>query len=200
MMLFPTPDYMQDPNTKEQLIAQQQQEIDDLNNQITQLNTQVTYYKILSLRASTRPDVAKSVAKVVLDLAAKDDIDPDLLLALIRMESYFEPRAISWSGARGLTQVLPGYWKDECGLTKRNMYDVEVNVACGVHVLMTYYQKYGNVYLALTAYRWGDQAVDYVLAHNGRMDYSYARGVRFYYQQLKAFDGQSKGPKPKIGF
>ena len=199
---LPAPDFTQDPNAKDQLIAQQTQEIEALTAQVDAQKIQNTYFKIMSLRPSTRPDVAKSVAKVVLIQAAKNDIDPDLLLALIRVESYFEPRAVSWSGARGLTQVLYGYWKGECGLTMRNVYDVETNITCGIHILLTYQQKYNNLSLALVSYNQGPELVDYLIEHHRRINYGYAKSVHYFYNQLKAYETSidvNKGQK-LLGF
>jgi soluble lytic murein transglycosylase len=46
-------------------------------------------------------------AALLLREAAAVDLDPRLLAALVRQESLFNPRAVSWAGARGLAQIMP---------------------------------------------------------------------------------------------
>ena len=200
----------QEQSTIDQLAVQQQEEIIKLSGQVLKLKGQVetqrlqnTYFKIMFLRPTLKPEIAKSIARHALDQAEKNGIDVDLLLALIRVESYFDPKAVSRTGARGLSQILLGYWKDDCKLNKSNMYDVEANIACGVLVFMTYYQKYNDVTLALTSYNAGDQVVDYLLQHRKRINYGYAKSIKYYYQQLKSVElpfQTDREQKPLIGF
>lgn len=49
---------------------------------------------------------------IVRAVAAEFDIDPLLLYALVRQESFFDPSALSFAGARGLTQVMPATGAD----------------------------------------------------------------------------------------
>lgn len=49
---------------------------------------------------------------IVRAVAAEFDIDPLLLYALVRQESFFDPSALSFAGARGLTQVIPSTGAD----------------------------------------------------------------------------------------
>jgi soluble lytic murein transglycosylase len=46
-------------------------------------------------------------AALVLREAAATELDPRLMAALVRQESLFHPRAVSWAGARGLAQIMP---------------------------------------------------------------------------------------------
>jgi len=54
-----------------------------------------------------------------------------LLAAQCYQESTFDPRAVSWAGARGLMQIMPGT-ATELGLPHENLYDPESNIAAAV--------------------------------------------------------------------
>ena len=62
---------------------------------------------------------------------------PQLVLAVIDVESAFDPFAVSSAGAVGLMQVMP-FWPSELGLSTRDLIDVELNIRMGVSILAYY--------------------------------------------------------------
>lgn len=62
---------------------------------------------------------------------------PQLVLAVIDVESAFDPFAVSSAGAVGLMQVMP-FWPRELGLSIRDLLDVELNVRMGTSILAYY--------------------------------------------------------------
>jgi soluble lytic murein transglycosylase-like protein len=62
---------------------------------------------------------------------------PQLVLAVIDVESAFDPFAVSYAGAIGLMQVMP-FWPTELGLTKKDLIDVELNIRMGTSILAYY--------------------------------------------------------------
>jgi soluble lytic murein transglycosylase-like protein len=62
---------------------------------------------------------------------------PQLVLAVIDVESAFDPFAVSYAGAVGLMQVMP-FWPTELGLTKKDLIDVELNIRMGTSILAYY--------------------------------------------------------------
>lgn len=82
-----------------------------------------------------------------------------LISALIQKESDFNPRAVSHSGARGLTQLMPATAKWECKLDKHELFDVNKNVQCGIGYLSKQVKYFGRYDLALAAYNAGPGAV-----------------------------------------
>lgn len=62
---------------------------------------------------------------------------PQLVLAVIDVESAFDPFAVSSAGAVGLMQVMP-FWPRELGLTRRDLLDVELNIRMGTSILAYY--------------------------------------------------------------
>ncbi|MEK7861645.1 MAG: lytic transglycosylase domain-containing protein [Chloroflexota bacterium] len=63
-----------------------------------------------------------------------------LVLAVIDVESSFDPFAVSSAGAVGLMQVMP-FWPRELGLSTRDLLDVELNVRMGTSILAYYLER-----------------------------------------------------------
>lgn len=84
--------------------------------------------------------------------ATRAKLEPELVLALIHVESLFSKYAISSAGARGLMQVMP-FWKDEIGRPEDNMFDIDTNLRYGCTILRFYLDKEnGNLTRALARY------------------------------------------------
>jgi soluble lytic murein transglycosylase-like protein len=110
---------------------------------------------------STRPVVASRAAQfesLIAEHAAANNVNPDLVRAVIQAESAFNPRARSHKGAMGLMQLMPAT-AAELGVT--NAYDPEQNIRGGVRYLAQLLARFDwNVELALAAYNAGPTAVD----------------------------------------
>lgn len=65
---------------------------------------------------------------------------PQLVLAVIDVESAFDPFAVSYAGAIGLMQVMP-FWPSELGLQTRDLIDVELNIRMGTSILAYYLER-----------------------------------------------------------
>jgi soluble lytic murein transglycosylase-like protein len=85
-------------------------------------------------------------------------VEPELLRAVIAVESGFDPRALSKAGAAGLMQLMPETAR-RYGVSDR--FDPRQNVHAGARHLKALIERYGNdVKLALAAYNAGEPAVD----------------------------------------
>lgn len=94
------------------------------------------------------------------------DVDPYLVLAVIREESRFNPRAVSRSGARGLMQIMPrtgrGIAKDlkKTGYRTTKLYTPALNIEMGAYYLSNLIKNFqGNVYLSLAGYNGGPNKI-----------------------------------------
>lgn len=71
---------------------------------------------------------------------------PQLVLAVIDVESAFDPFAVSSAGAVGLMQVMP-FWPNELGLSTRDLIDVELNIRMGTSILAYYLERERGDYI-----------------------------------------------------
>lgn len=69
--------------------------------------------------------------------ATRAELQPELVLALIEIESHFDSYAISKSGAQGIMQVMP-FWLDEVGRPKDNLIELKTNLRMGCTILRYY--------------------------------------------------------------
>ncbi len=84
-------------------------------------------------------------------------VDKNLVLAIIKQESNFNPNAVSSSGAKGLMQLMD-FNSEAYGV--ENPFDIEENINAGVKHIKSYLDMYnGNVEMALMAYNAGPGTV-----------------------------------------
>ena len=84
--------------------------------------------------------------------ARRADLKPELVLAVIDVESNFNQYAISSAGAQGLMQVMP-FWLKEIGRPGDNLFRVQTNLRFGCTILKYYLTKEkNNLYAALKRY------------------------------------------------
>ncbi len=70
--------------------------------------------------------------------ATRTGLPPEMVLAVIDIESAFDPYAISSAGAQGLMQVMP-FWLDEIGHPGDRLVDIQTNLRMGCTILKYYY-------------------------------------------------------------
>src|SRR3970282_1806508 len=113
------------------------------------LITPLARYKIITTSAKQYKDEIQISSE-------KYGVDPDLVKAVIKVESNFNPNAISSKNAMGIMQLVPGTAKD---YKVDDPFDPEENIDGGVRVLrdlMGYFNN--NLKLALAAYNHGTRA------------------------------------------
>ncbi len=108
--------------------------------------------------ARGRAVTAAELDKVIDEVAARHGVDPNLVRAIIKVESNFNPAAVSRSGAMGLMQLMPDTAR-QLGIS--NAFDPKQNVDGGVRHLRTLLNNYrGDLTLTLAAYNAGEGAVN----------------------------------------
>lgn len=84
--------------------------------------------------------------------ASRARLSPELVLAVIEVESRFDRFAISSAGALGLMQVMP-FWLKELGRPDDNLFDVQTNLRYGCTILRHYLDREkGSLIPALARY------------------------------------------------
>jgi soluble lytic murein transglycosylase-like protein len=82
----------------------------------------------------------------------QNGIDPDLVMAVIQIESAFDRFAVSRVGAQGLMQVM-SFWRNEIGRPQDNLTDIETSIRYGTAILAHYLQvSRGDLVDALARY------------------------------------------------
>ena len=77
------------------------------------------------------------ILRTVHDESRRAGVEPELVLAVIDIESNFDRFALSWAGARGLMQVMP-FWLDEIGRPDDNLFHIATNLRMGCTILRYY--------------------------------------------------------------
>ncbi|MFT6390188.1 MAG: soluble lytic murein transglycosylase-like protein [Cellvibrionaceae bacterium] len=84
--------------------------------------------------------------------AKRANLEPELVLAVIQIESAFNPYAVSIVGAQGMMQVMP-FWKKEIGRPSDNLINMETNLRYGCTILRHYLDREkGKIAPALARY------------------------------------------------
>ncbi|WP_426751841.1 lytic transglycosylase domain-containing protein [Myxococcus sp. Y35] len=116
------------------------------------------------------PRQQRRLAVAIVREAARNNLDPLLVVAVIRCESSFNNYAVSHVGAMGLMQVMPdtGTWlADKAGIRlgrSSNLFDSETNVELGTAYLADLIRRFGTVEKALVAYNAGPGLARRILA------------------------------------
>ncbi|CAK0772242.1 soluble lytic murein transglycosylase [Azospirillaceae bacterium] len=138
------------------------------------------------------------ILKIVHDMSPKYGLDPNLVLAVIQVESAYRTNAVSPKEAAGLMQLIPAT-AERFGV--HNVFDPAENIRGGMKYLrwlLAYFQ--GDVTLALAGYNAGEGAVD---RHGGVPPFtetqSYVRLIHGLYQHpTHPYDSSVVNPSPLV--
>jgi hypothetical protein len=117
-----------------------------------------TRYRALAEFLAKRYRVSREVAFELVGLAHRAgeavQLDPLLIIAVIAIESSFNPIAESVAGAKGLMQIIPKYHLDKLDAFggERSVFDPAINIQVGAQILREYIRLTGNLGIALQMY------------------------------------------------
>lgn len=152
ILALPNANSMQavDPELRQRLISaiNQSSSFDDRFHAEVWLLDMSTRLKIRVKDSETRLKLLRSIHRE----ASLVGLPPELIIALIDIESRFDHFAISRSGAQGLMQVMP-FWLKEIGHPEDNLMDIDTNLRMGCTILKYYMDiEKGNIRRALARY------------------------------------------------
>lgn len=107
--------------------------------------------------ARTDPSTADDFGQMIQSAAQRYELPSDLIAAVIKAESNFNPLAQSHAGAKGLMQLMDGTAQ---GLGVKDSFDPEQNIDAGARYLRMMLDRYGSLPLALAAYNAGPGNID----------------------------------------
>jgi len=133
-------------------------------------DTQSPEHRILgelrTRRTSLSEDELEVLARTILEESKRHHFEPELILAVIFVESSGRPAAVSHVGALGLMQIMPltgAELAHRHGLPwdgPNTLLDPVTNVKLGVAYLRTLTNRYADTSAALAAYNWGPSRID----------------------------------------
>lgn len=141
-------------NVDRELRAALKQAVGKAESFDNRFHAQVWLMDMANRLKSLIPDAGKRMRmlRIVHREARRANLKPELVLAVIQVESAFQQYAISSAGARGLMQVMP-FWKDEIGRPGDNMFNMQTNLRYGCTILRYYLDMAdGNLSEALARY------------------------------------------------
>jgi soluble lytic murein transglycosylase-like protein len=162
-----------------------EKEVGDLRQFVASRSEEdVIFLKIVVTKRDVDRDLARQIARHVHKYSQIYGQDPDLVLAIMKVESDYDPNAVSHMGATGLMQVMP-QWKQVLGI-RENLTDPETSVRYGLQILGFYRNMYKDLEMALTAYNRGPGPVDMALMRGKSPLNRYAPKVLETYKELQS--------------
>lgn len=141
----------------------------DLEDQLNRANRIIAY--------SARYEISAGLTAKVYDAAIDEHIDPELAFRLVKLESDFNPHAVSPVGALGLTQLMPAtarFFRKH--LRDDQLFNPDLNLHIGFRYLHSLVEQYhGRVNMALVVYNRGELAVRADRAEGRNPTNAYAR-------------------------
>lgn len=171
-----------------------EREITRLTNVVkSNISEESIYLKSLILKRNLDLELARDIAKYIHKYSTNYNVDPDLILSIISVESSFKPNAVSTADAIGLMQVLSS-WKNAWNI-EEDLMGIETNIHYGTKIYATYLKLWPDVEIALTAYNRGPGPVESALFKDADPRNGYASKVMKVYERLKQIDNHKRWNK-----
>lgn len=167
-------------------IAKQTTEMEQLRADLTTSASENTILlKVMLLKPGIDRWLARDIAHSVALRSREHRRDPDLVLAIIDVESNFNPNAVSSAGAIGLMQIMP-FWKPKLGI-EQDLRHVDTSISYGLKILSFYELRYQTLEMALTAYNKGETIMDADLKKGRSPLNGYSENILRSYKRIQSW-------------
>ncbi|MGL5721903.1 MAG: lytic transglycosylase domain-containing protein [Brevinema sp.] len=147
-----------DTNTAEDLFTDPMSDQKDILDSFVEKAMNDVAIQQTNAATTARRNSTQKYADLVAMASQQHDIDPNLVHAVIKAESNYNPDAVSHKGAQGLMQLMPATAKD---MGVGDSFDPQQNILGGTRYLKAMLDRYqGDLVRALAAYNAGPTAVD----------------------------------------
>ncbi len=144
---------------------------------------------VSAAHASTRFEIKQLVMKE----ASGTNVPVSLAMAVAKVESDFNERALSSAGARGVMQIMPATAEKEFGVHPNRLWNAETNVRLGVRFLEQLYRQYGGRWdLALSHYNGGTVKGDQPHKRTRKYVALVQKWQRIYYEQASLWESDTQ--------
>jgi len=116
------------------------------------------YISNLDKPALPRITNKNGIKNLIISKARNNQIDPNLLMAIAKVESDFNPNAISSAGAIGLMQVKPETAK-RFGIDKNSLYDPALNLEASIRYIKFLTRRFHKKSLVIASYYGGENSI-----------------------------------------
>jgi len=149
---------------------------------MTLLFSSVFMFSTVNANAYSR----NNIKKIIVEEAMNSIVPAELALAVAKVESDFNPAALSSAGARGVMQIMPRTARGEFGISDEELWNARLNIQLGIDYLAQLYRQYGGRWdLALSHYNGGTLRGHGSRAKPHRYTRNYVRSVNRWWRRYK---------------
>jgi soluble lytic murein transglycosylase-like protein len=131
--------------------AKESKEFNEIFSKYLNSNNSINLSNLVNNNLS-KDEIRKEIMDVVDEASKKYGVDKELILAIIKQESNFDPKAVSYVGACGLMQLMPETAKD---LGVSDPFDIRQNIMGGTKYIKQLLDQFKDIKLAIAAYNAG---------------------------------------------
>jgi soluble lytic murein transglycosylase len=185
-------DYKTKINESEKILIMLEEKYNALDSNVSQFTDFFNVYDILSQNFIGDQNKLIDIALTIVKEAKRNNLDPYLILAMIKVESSFNAKSLSHKGAVGLMQLIPdtAYYMSEqisdVSISHSNdLYDPVLNIKIGINYL-AYLRKYfnGNLKYAIIAYNIGPDKLKKIIEQDMPPPKSYYSMVQYNFKKI----------------
>ncbi|MEE9291376.1 MAG: lytic transglycosylase domain-containing protein [Acidobacteriota bacterium] len=184
-------DYQQHLESLDQvqsLVQVQRAKIDELRVEKLQLHTGIMLRDYLSeVRVRLPQETMQDMSESITNASVKFDVPPEMILAIIRIESTFDTAAVSNKGAIGLMQLMPATARQVAEELRIDWPGVEIlehpatNIEMGTYYFTKLLARFENMAVALAAYNHGPTRISNLEQAEAELPMGYSRKVLRHY-------------------